>query len=150
MNVPLYVTPPAPIQLPELSSLTSHEVTDLLRQSLDAQREQVGIMKAQQAAQDSVARHRAFLGRWAGEFPDIGGACRTVLPHLERAYLAMIKDLSDRLQDEDAGDLQDEFVLNEFLDKYGIRLAQLGNILSQIGPLADAAPPDNAGTPPAV
>ncbi len=146
MNTPLYVTPPAPLQLPDLPPAT-HEVPDLLRQLLDAQREQVSLMRAQQAAQDGNARWRAFLGRWAAEFPDIGTACKQALPALERAYLAMIKELTDRLRAEDPEDLTDEFVLGEFLDRYGIRLAQLGNVLSQISPLADAAPtPDATGT----
>lgn len=139
MNAPLYVTLPPPMQLPELPTL-SHEVADLLRQLLDAQREQVYLLKAQQAAQDSLSRWKAFLSRWAGEFPEVGGACRQVLPTIERAYLTMMKELTDRLRAEEADDLTDEFVLNEFLDRYGIRLAQLGNILSQISPLADAAP----------
>ena len=32
-----------------------------------------------------------------------------------------------------------EFSLGEFLDRYGMRLAQLGNVLNVLGPLADAA-----------
>jgi hypothetical protein len=143
MNAPLYVMPVAPVPLPDPPPPS--EVADLLRQLLDVQRDQVALMRAQQAAQDAVARHRAFLNKWAGEFPEIGGACRQVLPAIERAYLAMVRELTDRLKAEPE-DLTDEFVLNEFLDRYGIRLVQLGNILTQIGPLADAAPPT---TPPA-
>jgi hypothetical protein len=121
-------------------------VTDLLRQLLDVQREQANLLKAQLAAQDNAARWRAFLSRWSGEFPDIGGACKQVLPAVERAYLTMLKELTDRLRADDPDDLTDDFVLNEFLDRYGIRLGQLATILSQLGPLADAAPPaDNAG-----
>src|SRR5205085_2928519 len=33
-----------------------------------------------------------------------------------------------------------ELVLNEFLDKYGVRLVQLATVMSQVGPLAEAAP----------
>jgi hypothetical protein len=142
MNAPLYVTPPAPLQLPDLPPV-AQEVPDLLRQLLDVQREQVSLIKSQQAAQDGLARWKTFLGRWAAEFPDIGGACRQALPTLERAYLTMIKELTDRVRADDADDLTDEFVMNEFLDRYGIRLAQLGNILSQLGPLADAAPSES-------
>jgi hypothetical protein len=62
------------------------------------------------------------------------------MPILERAYLTLIRDLTDQVNAAGAADLDDEFVLGEFLDRYGIRLGQLANILGQLGPLADAAP----------
>ncbi len=117
------------------------DVGELLRQVLDVQREQLAVLKAQQAAQDSQARWRAFLARWNTDFPDIGLVCKQVLPVVERAYLELIRELTDKLRDEDAG-LENEFILSEFLDRYGARLGQLGMVLSQLGPLADAAPAD--------
>lgn len=137
MNAPLYVTPTPVAGLPTPGTA---EVADLLRQMLDLQREQVALLKTQVANQDALSRWKAFLARWAGEFPEIGGACKQALPVLERAYLALIRDLHDRLQDV-GPDLDDEFVLNEFLDRYGIKLNQLGNIISSLSPIADAAPP---------
>ena len=62
---------------------------------------------------------------------------------VERAYLNLIRELTDKLR-EGGGDLDDEFVLGEFLDRYGMRLNQLGTILGQLGTLADAAPADNS------
>lgn len=138
MNAPLYVTPRAAAPFPEPPAATQ-EVADLLRQLLEVQREQVALIRSHQATQDHNSRCRAFLARWVNEFPDVGGACRLALPVLERAYLTMVRDLTSRIQ-ETGNDLDDEFVLNEFLDRYGIRLNQLGSILSQLGPLADAAP----------
>lgn len=139
MNSPLYVVA-SPIKMPtDLPPVPGSEVADLLRQLLDVQREQVALLKAQQAAQDSLTKWRAFLSRWGGEFPNLGGACKEILPHLERAYLTMIRELTDRVRAEN-DDLDDEFMLNEFLDRYGIRLGQLGNIISQLSPIADAAP----------
>ena len=49
-------------------------------------------------------------------------------------------EFTERVNAAEAADLDDEFVLGEFLDRFGIRLSQLGNILGQIAPLADAAP----------
>lgn len=136
MNAPLYVTPtPLPAGLPP----TNAEVADLLRLMLDVQREQVTLLKQQQAAQDNLSRWRAFLTRWAGEFPEIGGACKQTLPALERAYLLLLRELTERVKDLDS-DLEDDFVLTEFLDRYATRVTQLGNIISNISPIADAAP----------
>jgi hypothetical protein len=137
MDAPIYVSTPA-VVLPPARPPAS-DANDLLRQVLEVQKEQLAVLKAQAAAQDALARWRAFLTRWQGDFPDIGSACRQVLPVIERAYLGLIQELTDRLRGEGGG-LDDEFLLGEFLDRYGMRLGQLGTILSQISPLADAAP----------
>ena len=139
MNPSIYVTPPA-VQLPEPALGSGHpELVHLLRQTLDVQREQLAVLRAQAAAQDGLARWRAFLARWQTDFPDIGLSCKLVLPIVERAYLNLIKELTDRLREEDGG-LDDDYVLGEFLDRYGMRLNQLATILGQLAPLADAAP----------
>ena len=97
-------------------------------------------LKAQIAGQDNGSKWRSFLARWEEEFPQIGSACKQALPTLERAYLGLVRELTERVNATEAAELDDEFVLGEFLDRFGIRLGQLGNILSQLAPLADAAP----------
>ena len=146
MNSHSYITMPAPVQMPDMMP-PQQEVPELLRQMLELQREQVTLLRTQVAAQDNLSRWKAFLNRWSDEFPDIGGACKQVLPVVERAYLVILKELTDRLQGDEADDITEEFVLNEFLDRYGIRLGQLATIISQLAPLADAAPaPQTDGT----
>jgi hypothetical protein len=141
MDAPIYVTPPT-VNLP--APPISSEVADLLRQMMEVQKEQLTVLRAQATAQDGNARWRAFLSRWQGDFPDIGSACRQVMPAIERAYLGLIQELTDRLRGDD-GELDNEFALGEFLDRYGMRLGQLGTILNQLGPLADAAPVESSG-----
>lgn len=145
MNAPVYVLPP-PLTVHALpDAVPPSEATELLRQVVALQGEQLAVLKAQQqvqqahqASQDGGARWRAFLARWDAEFPGIGGGCKQVLPLLERAYLTLIRDLTDKLKD-DPDALDDEFGLSEFLDRYGMRLGQLGNLIGQLSPLADAA-----------
>jgi hypothetical protein len=137
-NAPLFVTPAGPVQIPE-SPFPGAEIADLLRQSIDLQREQVQLLRQQQAAGDNVSRCRAFLAKWNDEFPDVGPACKQSLPALERAYLALLSDLTDKVK-ELGDDLADDFVLSDFLDRYGIKVNQLGGIINQLGPIADATP----------
>lgn len=143
MNSHSFITMPAPVPMPDLIP-PQQEVPELLRQMLEQQREQVALLRTQVAAQDNLSRWRAFLGRWAAEFPGIGGACKQVLPAVERAFLVMLQELTDRLSGDDPQDITNEYVLNEFLDRYGIRLGQLATIISQLSPLADAAPAPQA------
>src|SRR5579883_3512110 len=141
MNTPIYVAPPT-IRLPDApQSAVPGEAADLLRQLLEVQKEQLALAKAAAAAADSAARWKGFLAKWQGEFPDVGPAVRRVLPAVERVYLRMIQELADRLTGDGADDLENEFALAEFLDRYGMRLSQLGTIMGQLAPIADAAPP---------
>lgn len=139
MDASIYVASPG-LMIPPLSPPSPSDLPDLLRQLLDVQREQLAVARAQAANQDAASRNRAFLSRWQSEFPDIGAGCKDILPVIERAYLTMIRDLTEKVREQGDGGLDDEFVLSEFLDRFGMRLGQLGTILSQVGPLADAAP----------
>jgi hypothetical protein len=146
MNPPVYVLPPA-LTVHTPPEPPANEIADLLRQTIALQQEQLAVLKALQqgqqvllANQDGNARWRAFLARWDTEFPGIGPACKQSVPAVERAYLTMIRDVTEKLADDPEA-FEDEFVLAEFLDRYGMRLSQLGNLLGQIAPLADAAPP---------
>lgn len=124
--------PPSPNGVPE--------TVDLLRQLLEVQREQLAYQRATAAAHDVTARWRAFLSRWQNDFPDLADGCRKALPHLERSYGQLICDLTEKLNDDEPGPgLDNEFALQEFLDRYGMRLAQLGTILNLVAPLAEAA-----------
>lgn len=139
MNAPLYVTPQMLLPVPEPAT-PAREIADLLRQLVGLQQEQIGLLKTQAAGQDNGAKWRSFLARWESEFPQIGAACKQAMPSLERAYLGLVQELTERVNAADAAELNDEFVLGEFLDRFGIRLGQLGNILGQLAPLAEAAP----------
>jgi hypothetical protein len=116
------------------------DLADLLRQILEVQREQLAYQRAAAAAHDMTARWRAYLSRWNDEFPDLSDGCKKAMPHLERVYGQMITDLSEKVNDDDG--LDSDFAVQEFLDKYGMRLAQLGTILNLVAPLAEAG---NAG-----
>lgn len=111
----------------------------LLRELIDVQREQLAYLRAAHEVQHTSARWQAFLSRWSEEFPTVGDGCQKTFPLIERAFLRLLDEMSARVTGEDADDLEDEFALGEFLDRYGMRLSQLGNILNVLGPLADAA-----------
>jgi hypothetical protein len=114
------------------------EAVDLLRQLLEVQREQLNYLRASAQAHDALARWRAFLNRWQGEFPDLSEACRKAMPILEQCYGKLIAELTEHLSNGGSDALENDFTLQEFLDRYGVRLGQLGTILNLVAPLADA------------
>jgi hypothetical protein len=134
--------PPAPQQP------SAETVPDLLRQMLELQREQLNqlvelqreqLNQARAAAQDSLARWRNLLTRWQKELPDFSVNCKQAYPLLEKAYVHILSGLVDELSGQGDDALDNEFAVQEFLDRYGMRLGQLSHILSVIGPLAEAA-----------
>ena len=99
MTAPVYVMPPA-LTVHGPAEAPPNELADLLRQLVAIQQEQMSLLKVQQVNQDGGARWRSFLARWEDEFPGIGAACRQVIPALERAYLTLVREVTDKLAAE--------------------------------------------------
>lgn len=113
--------------------------SSLLRELIDVQKEQLAYVRASHESQNGSSRWQNFLARWSEEFPAVGPGCLSALPHIERAFLGLLDEMTKRLADENEEGIDDEFSLGEFLDRYGMRLSQLGNVLNVLGPLAEAA-----------
>jgi hypothetical protein len=117
------------------------DLAELLRGILEAQHEQIRLLRHQVAAHDTGGKWRSFLERWKEDFGTLPAACKKALPHLERAYMTLISDLAAHLDEQGEDTTTNEFALSEFLDRFGVRLNQLGTILSLVGPLAEIAGP---------
>jgi hypothetical protein len=116
----------------------STEIASLLKQILDVQKEQLTQLRSTAAAPDGNARWKALLARWRADFPDLPATCKQVLPTLERALGSIIATMVDELRNNGDDALDNEFSLQDFIDRYGMRLGQLGNILNLVTPLAEA------------
>ena len=128
----------------EVPAAPSSETATLLRQILEVQREQLNHLQAFSAAHDTSSRWRAFLARWREDFSDLPEACRRSVPILERTYGKLIAELTDHLSQNGEEALDNDFALQEFLDRFGMRLAQLGTILNLVAPLAEAGSPSES------
>ena len=139
-STPAHPTPPPP-QPSELN-------TDLLRQILELQRDQLAqILQVQRdhfalaknMAQDNNSRWRTLLGRWQKDLPSFMDHCKKAYPILERAYVHLIASMVEEVSDKEEDDLDNEFALQDFLDRYGMRVGQLGHLVHVVGSLAEAA-----------
>lgn len=131
---------PAPPLVPD-------QPTDLLRQILELQRDQLAqILQVQRdhlaqvraAALDNNNRWRNLLSRWHQDLPSFMDHCKRAFPVLEKAYIEMLAGMVEELS-EQAEDLENDFALQDFLDRYGNRLSQLGQLMYLSGSLAEAA-----------
>ena len=112
---------------------------DLLRQILEVQREQLNQMRTTAAAADHNAKWKSLLGKWEQEFPGLSNACKSATPMIEKAYWNLLFTMVQELSDSDGDALDGEFTLQDFLDRYAMRLMHLGHVLNSVGPLAEAA-----------
>jgi len=134
-------------KLPPPASAVSGDVSALLRAILETQQEHLKHAQAVAVANDHGARWRALLARWKAEFPGLPATCKEVLPGLERSYGALIARLVEDLQELGDEALDNEFALQDFLDRYGVRLGQLGHILNLVSPLAESANRNEEASP---
>jgi hypothetical protein len=96
------------------------------------------------AAQDAQARWRNLLARWQSQHPEFANFCRQAYPLLEKAYVGMLDGMADELTQQGDEALENDFSVQEFLDRYGMRVGQLSHLLSVVGPLAEAASQNDA------
>jgi hypothetical protein len=114
------------------------EPTELLRQLIELQKEQLAQLQAMTALLNSAIRWRMFLDRWRNDLPGLASACRRTVPHLERTFGQLLLELAEHLDEQGEEAFRSDFDLQEFLDRYASRLAQLGSILNAVAPLAEA------------
>ena|ERR1022692_3834254 len=128
-------------------------VPDLLRQILELQRDQFNqILEVQKAhlnhvriaAQENMSRSRNLLARWQNEHPEFAEGCKKAYPLMEKTFVQMLVNMIEELTDKGDDALDNEFAVQEFLDRYGQKLGQLSHLLSILGPLSDAAQQNDA------
>jgi hypothetical protein len=132
--------PAAPPQGGDIHAELLKQILDLQRdqlaQILNTQREHLALAK--NMAQDNNARWRTLLGRWQKDLPYLLEHCKQAYPTLERAYVHMIAAMVEEVSDKSEDDLDNEFTVQDFIDRFGMRLGQLGHLVHVIGSLAEA------------
>lgn len=136
MHFQFIVAPPTPALIPP-SGPPSESSSELLRELLEVQREQLSVMRTAHTESGNHARWKNFFSRWEDEFGHLPGALKSTLGKVEHAYLRLMEDVTQQLSDEDGG-IVDDFTLNEFLDRYAMRAAQLGALLNLLGQMVEA------------
>ena len=131
-SVPAVPTEPPPAAPP------GAETVELLRQLLEVQKEQLSYQRAAAAAHDMSARCAPTCRAGSRTFPDWATPAARRCRRWSASFGQLITELTNCVNDDDEA-IDNDFALQEFLDRYGMRLAQLGNILNMVAPLAEAA-----------
>ncbi len=120
------------------------ESAQLLRQLLQAQDRQNELLEEVVSQLGAAQRQRQQeLGQWRAANPELSRACRSAAESLSKVQTAFLNSLTEEVIDNSEGFLEGEFLLNEFVDRFGPRLAHLNGVLQVLSQLGSIPPTNN-------
>jgi hypothetical protein len=129
---------------PGVHAATAHmDQTELLREVLAAQdrtneilEELVGIMAS------SHKQRLQELHQWKNANPRLAESCREAAEALSRVQVEYLERMTEEIHDTAEDMACGEFMMNEFVDRFGPRLAHLNGVIQVLAQLSSA--PNNA------
>ena len=117
----------------------------LLRQLLAAQDRQNELLEELIEQMSAAHKQRANeLGQWKQANPHLARRCRRAAESLSKIQTQFLENLTEELN-ENAEHLMDgEFMLNEFVDRFGPRLAHLNGVLQMLSQLGATSQPSSS------
>jgi len=147
---PLYtqidVTPSAYPSNPQAARGELAEQTRLLHELVGAQDRQNELLEELVNQLSSAAKQRAIeLGQCEQANPHLARNCRVATEALGKVQAEFLETLTQEINTNYESLLDGEFMLNEFVDRFGPRMAHLNGLLQVLSQLS--AIPNPANTP---
>src|SRR3990172_10528913 len=102
------------------------EQTELLREVLAAQDRTNELLEELAGTMAATQKQRANeLSQWRNAHPALASACREAAEALTRVQIDYLDRMTDEINDTSDDMVEGEFMLNEFIDRYGPRLPHL-------------------------
>jgi hypothetical protein len=113
----------------------------LLRQLVVMQDRQNQLLEQLVQSTVSVQKQRATeLQQWKDANPQLSRACRRAAETLARVQAEFLEQLTEEISDGEENLLEGDFMLGEFVDRYGPRLAHLNGVLQVLAQLGSGVP----------
>lgn len=115
----------------------NNEITALLQQLVIGQDRQNELLEEMVDQMGAAQRQRASeLGQWKEANPMLARRCRAAAEALSQVQTEFLQNLTIEVNDNFENMMDGEFVLNEFVDRYGPRLAHLNGVLQLLSQLS--------------
>ncbi|MCD4726122.1 MAG: hypothetical protein K8R46_00530 [Pirellulales bacterium] len=122
------------------------EQTRLLRELLSAQDRQNELLEELVGQLGTAHKQRATeLGQWKQANPHLARNCRVAAESLGKVQAEFLGSLTAEINANYENLLDGEFMLNEFVDRFGPRMAHLNGLLQMLSQLS--ATPNPTGAP---
>jgi hypothetical protein len=123
---------------------TGDLIVALLRQVVAGQERQTALLKELNSQMSAAQRQRAQeLTQWKETHPELANHCRAAAETLSQVQTHFLEKLTEEVQENDECLMDGEFMMNEFVDRFGPRMAHLNGVLQVLSQLSSApsAPP---------
>ena len=115
-------------------------VVALLRQLLHSQERQNKLLEQLVAGHNAAQKQRITeLQQWRDANPQLAKACRQAAEALSRIQAQFLEQIAFEVQDNEEVLTDGEFMLGEFVDRFGPRLAHLNGILQVLAQLSSTS-----------
>ena len=126
----------------------SNETIAALLQELVAGQEKQNELLAEMTQQVSAAQRQRQneLGQWKQANPHLARRCRDAAEALSNVQTEFLRSLTEEITDNAEDFVEGEFLLNEFVDRYGPRLAHLNGVLQVLSQLSSVPATSNTSS----
>lgn len=119
---------------------SSNELNELLRQLVVGQERQNELLEELIDQMHATQRQRSVeLAQWRKSNPLLARQCRAAMEVLSEVQTEFLKALTAEVSEQREGLLDGEFLMNEFVDRFGPRLAHLNGVLQVLSQLSSPA-----------
>jgi len=138
----------SPGSQPSQNNDSAGEVTEVLQQILAAQDRQNELME-QLVSQLTLAQRQRNneLNQWKQSNPALAKRCRQAAETLSRVQAEFLDALTEEVETTSEALMDGEFMLSEFVDRFGPRLAHLNGVLQVLTQLSSgpqqSSPPNH-------
>jgi hypothetical protein len=111
-------------------------VIELLRQLVANQQQNNRLLE--ELVQQNVAANKQRaneLQQWKNANPELAKSCRQAAETLSRVQTQFLDQLTEEIADSEEHLIEGEYMLNEFVDRFGPRLAHLNGVLQVLAQL---------------
>ena len=99
-------------------------------------------------AQAEQRQRAQELGQWKDANPELARCCRSAAETLSRVQTQFLQNLTEEIETHEECLMDGEFMLNEFVDRFGPRIAHLNGLLQVLSQLsANSEPPSSSKKP---
>ena len=128
-------------------SVSQAEQSELLREVLAAQDRTNEILEELVGVMATAQKQRAQeLHQWRSANPELADCCRDAAESLSRVQIQYLERITEEINDTAEAMEEGEFMLNEFVDRFGPRLAHLNGVIQVLAQLSSAPTPASSNS----
>jgi len=138
------ITAGAQVNRAAAGDAAAEEHTSLLKNILAAQDRQNELLEELVNQMSGAQKQRnQELTQWKQANPELARSCRLAAEALSQVQVEFLSNMTHEIRDNAEVLMDGEFMLNEFVDRFGPRLAHLNGVLQILAQLGSAPAPSN-------